>query len=212
MGDAFNETAGASTGTVTRELSPARRLLFEREAMPLFDSLYPGALSLTKNRPDADDLMQETALKAFRSFHQYQEGTNLKAWLYRIMMNSYISKYRRKKRSPELGWLDGPEDAVGGTTPEQAANERNAWLVLGDKLALEDFKQQLDGPMKAAVEALPDEFRSALILNVVNELSYKEVAEVLDVPIGTVMSRLSRAKALIRARLVADGTNGIAGI
>ncbi len=183
--------------------------MFEEEAMPLLETLYPGAYSLTRSRSDADDLLQETALKAFKSFHQYQPGTNLRAWLYRIMVNSYISKWRRKKRSPEQAELGDVVDFVAGDGPDTAEHERARWLDLQDRTAVEDFKQQLSAPLKAAIDSLPDDFRIVLIMNVVNELSYKEISEALDVPLGTVMSRLSRAKAMIRDRLASNGqSNG----
>ncbi|MCA8939435.1 MAG: sigma-70 family RNA polymerase sigma factor, partial [Planctomycetes bacterium] len=182
-------------------LSPALREKFEAEALPLIESLYPGALALTRSRPDADDLIQETFFKAYRAFHQYNEGTNLKAWLYRIMRNAFISKYRRKKRSPEQANLDDVVDFVGGETQEDAINEKHAWLNLHDEMQVDSFKEELPEALKRAFEGLPDDFRTVLVMNVVNDMAYKEIAEALDVPLGTVMSRLSRAKSMLRERL-----------
>lgn len=192
-------------------IDAGKRRQFEEEALPLFDSLYSGAVALTHNREEAEDLLQETFLKAWRGFGQFKPGTNLRAWLYRIMFNAYISRYRRKKRSPVSGSFDESSEVPGGTTTDDVVNERNAWLKLGDKMALEDFKQQLDSRLKTAVEALPDEFRDVLVLNVVNDLPYKEISEILDIPVGTVMSRLSRAKSMIRDRLGQNGANGLNG-
>lgn len=191
-------------------LSDEQRRAFEIDAMPLMDALYAGALSLTRNRSDADDLIQDTALKAYKSFWQYQKGTNLKAWLYRIMVNGYISKWRKKKRSKEQAGLDDVVEFIEGDRPETAENERLAWLDLSNATEMNDFREQLDAPLKSAIDALPEEFRVVLILNVVNQLSYKEVAEAVGVPIGTVMSRLSRAKSMIRDRLLAARNAAVA--
>lgn len=187
-------------------IDASKKRQFEEEALPLFDGMFGGAISLTRNREEAEDLLQETFLKAYRAFARFQPGTNLKAWLYRIMVNTYISRYRHNRRSPVSGRIDESSEVEGGTTQDDVVNERNAWLKLGDKLALEEFKQQLDDRLKSAVDSLPEEFRVVLLLNVVNDLSYREIGDALDIPIGTVMSRLSRAKAIIRDRL--SQTNG----
>lgn len=197
----------AAIGASETRIGADLRDFFEREAMPLLDGLYAGAVSLTRSRSDADDLIQETALKAYRSIHQYQPGTNLRAWLYRIMVNSYISKWRRKKRSPEQAGLDDVVDFIPGDTPERIENERHAWINLADETDMASLREQLDTPMRNAIDALPDDFRIVLILNVLNGLSYKEIAEVVGTPIGTVMSRLSRAKSMIRDR-IAPGSSG----
>jgi len=182
-------------------LGDERRQVFEAEAIPLLDGLYGGALSLAGNRPDADDLMQETVLNAYRNFHRYQPGTNLRAWLNRIMVNAFISRYRRKGRSPERANVDDLADALTGSTPEDATREANAWIDLRSSGALDALKEELGDELKNAIESLPDDFRDVLILNAVNGLTYKEVAEAMGVAMGTVMSRVSRAKSMIRERL-----------
>ena len=177
------------------------REAFETQALPLLDALFGGARALARNQSDAEDLIQETYLKAYRSFHQFKPGTNLKAWLYRIMTNTWISRYRRKQRSPEQGSFDEMSAFIGEISDEEARRDQLAWIELHDSKALEELGDTLDQNLKAAIEALPDDFRHVLILNVLNELSYKEIAEALEIPVGTVMSRLSRAKSMIRDRL-----------
>jgi RNA polymerase sigma-70 factor (ECF subfamily) len=172
---------------------PALRERFERDVLPLLPSLYGAAIRLTRNPTDAEDLVQETYLRAYRGFRGFQEGTNLKAWLYRILTNSYINTYRKKQREPQT--VDGPEDIdewylydrLGGQNVEGSAEEK----VL-DKIP--------DQAVKDAVESLPERFRLPVLLADVEGFSYKEIAEIMDTPIGTVMSRLHRGrKALEKA-------------
>lgn len=158
-------------------------------------------MSLAKNRADADDLMQETVLNAYRNFHRFEPGTNLRAWLYRIMMNAFISRYRRKGRSLERASVDEVGEFLVGATPEDHEREMNAWIELGEQDALTGLKESLDDEMKAAIESLSDEFRDVLILNVINGMTYKEIGKAMGIAMGTVMSRVSRAKSMIRDRL-----------
>jgi RNA polymerase sigma-70 factor (ECF subfamily) len=168
---------------------------FAELAMPHMSSLYTAALRMTRNPADAEDLVQETYLKAYRAFHTFQEGTNLKAWLYKILTNTFINSYRSKKRRPEQTELDDVEDLylyrrLGGL--EAATAGRSA-----EEQVLEHFTE---ADVKKAVESLPEQFRMAVLLADVEGFSYKEIAEILDVPIGTVMSRLHRGrKALEKA-------------
>ncbi|HMK96255.1 MAG TPA: sigma-70 family RNA polymerase sigma factor [Acidimicrobiales bacterium] len=162
---------------------------FAEQAMPFMGSLYSAALRMTRNAADAEDLVQETYLKAYRAYGSFQEGTNLKSWLYRILTNTFINTYRARRRRPAETELDDVEDLylyrrLGG--PEAAAMGRSA-----EDLVLDQFSE---GEVKAAVEALPDPFRLAVVLADVEGFSYKEIAEILDVPIGTVMSRLHRGR------------------
>jgi RNA polymerase sigma-70 factor (ECF subfamily) len=171
----------------------ALRDRFERDVLPLLPSLYGAAMRLTRNPSDADDLVQETYLRAFRGFAGFKEGTNLKAWLYRILTNSFINTYRKKQREPQT--VAGPDDIeewylydrLGGRHVEVSAEN-------------EVLDQIPDADVKAALESLQENFRLAVLLADVEGFSYKEIAEIMDVPIGTVMSRLHRGrKALEKA-------------
>jgi len=159
-------------------------------------SLYAAALRMTRNPADAEDLVQETYLRAYRGFGTFTEGTNLKAWLYRILTNTFINRYRAKKRRPDETELDDVEDfylyrRLGGL--EEARASRSA----EDEL-LESFTET---EVKEAVESLPEQFRLAVILADVEGFAYKEIAEILDIPIGTVMSRLHRGRKALQKRL-----------
>jgi RNA polymerase sigma-70 factor (ECF subfamily) len=166
---------------------------FERDVLPQLPSLYGAALRLTRSPVDAEDLVQDAVLRAFRGFASFEEGTNLKAWLYRILTNSYINTYRKKQREPQI--VEGPDDLedwylfdrLGARSIEGSAEEE----VL-DKIPDQD--------VKAALESLPENFRIPVLLADVEGFSYKEIAEMMDTPIGTVMSRLHRGrKALEKA-------------
>jgi len=164
--------------------------------MPYMSSLYAAALRMTRNRADAEDLVQETYLRAYRAFATFTEGTNLKAWLYRILTNTFINRYRAQKRRPDETDLEEIEDfylyrRLGGL--EEARASRSA----EDEL----FEHLTEGEVKDAVEALPEQFRLAVILADVEGFSYKEIAGILDVPIGTVMSRLHRGRRALQKRL-----------
>ncbi len=165
-------------------------------AMPLMSSLYSGALRMTRNPPDAEDLLQETYLRAYRGFGGFQEGTNLKAWLYRILTNTYINIYRAKQRRPIESDLDDVEDLylyrrLGGL--EGARSGRSAEDELMDTFS--------EAEVKDAVESLPANFRMAVMLADVEGFAYKEIAEILDIPIGTVMSRLHRGRKALQKQL-----------
>src|SRR5436309_1888734 len=164
--------------------------------MPFMGPLYSAALRMTRNPADAEDLVQETYLKAYRGFEGFQEGTNLKAWLYKILTNTFINAYRSRKRRPEQTDVEDVEDLylyrrLGGL--EGAAAGRSAEEELLDHLT--------EAEVKEAVEALPEQFRIAVLLADVEGFSYKEIAEILDIPIGTVMSRLHRGRKGLQKRL-----------
>ena len=184
----------------------ADQATFADQAMPLMSALYSGALRMTRNPADADDLVQETYLKAYRGFGGFQEGTNLKAWMYRILTNTYINSYRAKQRRPDETELDEVEDLylyrrLGGL--EAASLGRSAEDELMDTFGEAEVKQ--------ALEDLPETFRMAVLLADVEGFSYKEIAEILDIPIGTVMSRLHRGrKALQKALYDYAVTHGLA--
>ena len=167
----------------------AERETFADQALEFMPALYSAALRMTHNPADAEDLVQETYLKAYRSFASFTEGTNLKAWLYRILTNTFINQYRAKKRRPDQVDLDDVEDfyifrRLGGL--EAADAERTA-----ETEALESMP---DDEVKQALESIPEQFRMAVILADIEGFSYKEIAEILDVPIGTVMSRIHRGR------------------
>jgi len=184
----------------------ADQATFAELAMPLMSSLYSGALRMTRNPADADDLVQETYLRAYRGFGGFQEGTNLKAWMYRILTNTYINSYRAKQRRPDETDLDEVEDLylyrrLGGL--EAARSGRSAEDELMDTFS--------EAEVKGAIEDLPENFRMAVLLADVEGFSYKEIAEILDIPIGTVMSRLHRGrKALQKALYDYAVTHGLA--
>jgi RNA polymerase sigma-70 factor (ECF subfamily) len=163
---------------------------FEREALSFVDSLYGTALRLTRNVADAEDLVQDTFLKAFRAESQFQRGTNLKAWLFTILHNTFRNRRRDAGRSP----ID-----VDSAVVEQAADVSTQRDTPEALLA----RATLDADLQAALDALPDAFRQAVWLRDVEEFSYAEIAEIVGVPIGTVMSRISRGRRLLHDRLVA---------
>ncbi len=165
-------------------------------AMVHMGSMYSAALRMTRNPADAEDLVQETYLKAYRGFGSFQEGTNLKAWLYKILTNTFINSYRAKKRRPEQTELDEGEDLflyhrLGGL--EAVSAGRSAEDELLDHIT--------DSDVKDAVESLPEAFRMAVLLADVEGFSYKEIAEIVDIPIGTVMSRLHRGRKALQKAL-----------
>jgi RNA polymerase sigma-70 factor, ECF subfamily len=164
---------------------------FEREALACLDSLYGTALRLTANPADAEDLVQDTYLKAFRAADQFQPGTNLKAWLFTILHNTFLNRRRRAVKEPVAMESDEIERAAAALPAEPETPEQ---LLL---------RSTLDVDLKEALDSLPDAFRQAVWLRDVEEFAYAEIAEMLDVPIGTVMSRISRGRRLLFDRLTA---------
>lgn len=166
---------------------------FEHEALPHSDLLYNYALRMTNNRADADDLLQETFLKAFRFWDKYEKGTNIRAWLFRIMKNSYINRYRKDSKEPETVEYD----ELTGSRPDI----REAGTDASDlQTAVE--RTLLDDDVAEAVAALPEEFRTVVILCDIEGLSYEEIAQFVDCPLGTVRSRLHRGRKLLRLQLL----------
>ncbi len=168
---------------------------FTELAMEYMPQLYTAALRMTRNPADAEDLVQETYLKAYRAFGTFTEGTNLKAWLYRILTNTYINTYRAAKRRPQVSDVEDVEDLYlyRRLTPDGPDPGRSA-----EEEALDAFT---DDEVKAAIESLPDAFRMAVLLADVEGFSYKEIAEITEVPIGTVMSRIHRGRRALQKAL-----------
>ncbi len=166
---------------------------FEREAIPLLNEMYGAALRLTRNPSDAEDLLQETFLRAYRGFASFREGTNLRAWLYRILTNAFINVYRKRQREPQ-------------TISDGEVEEWYLYERLGAEGAEPSAEAQVletlpDEDVQEALASLPDQFRLAVLLADVEGFSYKEIAQILDVPIGTVMSRLHRGRRALERRL-----------
>lgn len=186
----------ADTVDIATETDAARRMRFEREAMQYVDQLYSAAMRMTRNPQDAEDLVQEAYTKAYSAFHQYKPGTNLKAWLYRILTNTYINIYRKKQRQPKQANTEQVED----WQMAQAAQHTSSGLRSAEAEALDHLP---DTDVKNALQQIPEEFRLAVYFSDVEGFAYKEIAEILNIPIGTVMSRLHRGRKLLRG-LLAD--------
>jgi len=167
---------------------------FEEQALPLLDQLYGGALRMTRNPQDAEDLVQETYLKAFNAFDSYKQGTNLKAWLYRIMTNTYINSYRKAKRRP----TESSADACSYFQLYTTSGHDSTGLESAEVAAL---KAMPDSTISEAMNDLPEDYRMVVYYADVAGLAYKEIAEIMDTPLGTVMSRLHRGRKLLRKAL-----------
>lgn len=181
----------------TKELSET----FSRDALPLHDVLYRQAMHLVRNPDSAEDLVQETYLHAFNKFDTFESGTNLKAWMSRILFNQFVNQYRRHKKEGVSVDLGAVEPFLGEDVhaESEAESETPAQMMQDER-----FLESLEGPVRRELEGLDERFRDVLLLNTVGGESYADIADKLDVPIGTVMSRLHRAKATMRERLAEE--------
>jgi RNA polymerase sigma-70 factor (ECF subfamily) len=175
------------------ESAADRTSRFERDALVFTDQLYAAALRYTKNPEDARDLVQDTYLKAFTSFHQFEEGTNLRAWLYRVLTTTFINTYRKDQRRPQV--------AQAELEDWQLAQAQSHTSDLGKSAEVEALENLPDSDIKKALQEIPEEFRMVVYLADVEGFSYKEIAGIVDIPAGTVMSRLSRGRKQLREKL-----------
>ncbi len=188
-------TPNPTSPSATDELAERRRL-FQEQALPFMDQLYGAAMRMTKNPADAADLVQETFVKAFAAFAQFEQGTNLKAWLYRILTNTFINVYRKKQRDPYQGTIDDLEDwQLGGAESATSPTTRSAEAEAIDRMPA--------SAVKDALQSIPEDFRLAVYFADVEGFAYQEIADIMKTPVGTVMSRLHRGRRLLR-ELLAD--------
>lgn len=187
---AFGVGAADSSELSDAELSA----VFEHDALPYLDQLYRTALRMTRNPTDAEDLVQETFVRAFSAFRSYRQGTNLRAWLFRILRNTYINSYRKAQRSPFTGSVDELTDGqLLDVESREGAGARSAEIEALERLG--------DDDVDSALASLPEDFRTAVVLADIEGFSYKEIAEIMDTPVGTVMSRVHRGRKVLRRLL-----------
>jgi RNA polymerase sigma-70 factor (ECF subfamily) len=195
MTDIVNDALSSDDALLVPQVSAAElAAIFEEDALPYLDQLYGTALRMTRNSADAEDLVQETFIKAFAAFGSYQQGTNLRAWLFRILRNTYINAYRKSKRQPSSNSAEELTDGqLLDIETRTAGGVRSAEVEALERLGDEDIN--------GALAALPEDFRTAVYLADVEGFSYKEIAEIMETPVGTVMSRVHRGRKSLRGLL-----------
>jgi len=195
MTDIVNDALSSDDALLVPQVSAAElAAIFEEDALPYLDQLYGTALRMTRNSADAEDLVQETFVKAFAAFGSYQQGTNLRAWLFRILRNTYINAYRKSKRQPSSNSAEELTDGqLLDIETRTAGGVRSAEVEALERLGDEDIN--------GALAALPEDFRTAVYLADVEGFSYKEIAEIMETPVGTVMSRVHRGRKSLRGLL-----------
>ncbi|BCW36849.1 ECF RNA polymerase sigma factor SigR [Arthrobacter sp. StoSoilA2] len=192
--DGAGDASARADVDVATETPEQRRERFERDAMQYVDQLYSAAMRMARNPSDAEDLVQEAYTKAFSAFHQYKPGTNLKAWLYRILTNTYINLYRKRQREP----LQSNSDTIEDWQLAKAESHTSSGLRSAEAEALDHLP---DSDVKSALQAIPEEFRLAVYFADVEGYAYKQISEIMNTPIGTVMSRLHRGRKMLRDML-----------
>ena len=179
---------------VQQKFSSEEKALFEEAVFKYIDSLYSTALRLTRNQQDAEDLVQDACLKAYQYFFRFEQGTNFKAWIFKILMNTFINKYHKAARTPPIVQFDKVEYAVEDVLKDE---DRKSILTDGNL-----FKTIFDDEIVKAIEVMPEDYRVAVLLCDIENFSYKEISDILDVPIGTVMSRISRGRKILQKSLI----------
>ncbi len=177
-----------------KKFSSDNQALFEETVFKYIDSLYSTALRLTRNQQDAEDLVQDACLKAYQYFFRFEQGTNFKAWIFKILMNTFINKYHKEVRTPPVVQFEKVEYAI-----DDVLKDENRKTILTDRNL---FKNIFDDEIVQAIELMPDDYRIAVLLCDIENFSYKEISEILDVPIGTIMSRISRGRKILQKSLI----------
>lgn len=179
---------------VFKKLSLKEQKLFEDLAFQHLDSLFSTALRLTRNQQDAEDLVQDACMKAYQFFRRFEPGTNFKAWIFKILMNTFINKYHKEMRTPPSVQFDKVEYSV-----DEALKDEERRTILTDENL---FRNMFDDEIVQAIESMPEDYRVAVLLCDIENFSYKEISEITEVPIGTVMSRISRGRKMLQKSLL----------